>query len=97
MRCTGNRGTLEDAGADVGEVAYHFYEAASLGDAATALQWAQRAAEDAMARAGYELAVYWYERAIEIEETARPSDPGRRGTVRRIRTGATAGLLRRQE
>ena len=73
--------TLEGAGADVGEVAYHFYEAASLGDAATALQWAQRAAEDATARAGYELAVNWYQRAIEIEEMLDPPDPARRAAL----------------
>ena len=73
--------TLEGGGADVGEVAYHFYEAASLGDAAEALQWAQRAAEDATARAGYELAVNWYQRAIEIEEMVDPPDAARRAAL----------------
>jgi tetratricopeptide (TPR) repeat protein len=70
--------SLEGVGADVSEVAYHFYEAASLGDAATALAWAQRAADDAADRAGYELAVSWDERALEIEELLDPPNPTRR-------------------
>jgi class 3 adenylate cyclase/tetratricopeptide (TPR) repeat protein len=73
--------SLEDVGVDVGEVAYHFYEAAPLGDAAAALQWVQRAAEDATARGGYELAVSWYERALEIEEMLDPADPARRAAL----------------
>ena len=93
--------TLEDAGADVGEVAYHFYEAASLGDAGRALQWAQRAAEDAEARAGYELAVNWYQRAIEIEEMLDPPDPGRRAalfvSLGRARNDAGAVLTARSD
>jgi class 3 adenylate cyclase len=93
--------TLEDAGADVGEVAYHFYEAASLGDAATALQWAQHAAEDATARAGYELAVNWYQRAIEIEEMLDPPDPARRAalfiSLGRARNDAGAVLSARND
>jgi predicted ATPase len=73
--------SLESAGVDVAEVAYHFYEAAPLGDTATVLQWAQRAAEDATARAGYELAVSWYERALELEEMFDPPDPARRAAL----------------
>jgi predicted ATPase len=74
--------SLEGVGsADVGEVAYHFYEAAPLGDAAAALEWVQRAAEDATARAGYELAVSWYERALEIEEMLGPADPARQAAL----------------
>jgi tetratricopeptide (TPR) repeat protein len=74
--------SLEDAGGvDVAEVAYHFYEAAPLGDTATALEWVQRAAEDATAKAGYELAVNWYERALELEETLDPPDSARRAAL----------------
>jgi class 3 adenylate cyclase/tetratricopeptide (TPR) repeat protein len=92
---------LEAAGVDVGEVAYHFYEAASLGDAATALQWAQRAAEDATAKAGYELAISWYERALEIEEILAPPDPARRAALfialGRARNNAGAVLSARSD
>ena len=93
--------SLEHAGADVGEVAYQFYEAASLGDADEALQWAQRAAEDATGRAGYELAVHWYERALEIEEMLDPPDHGRRAamlvSLGRARNDAGAVLIARSD
>jgi hypothetical protein len=62
-------------------VAYHFYEAAALGEAATARLWTQRAAEDATAKAGYELAVTWYERAVELEQMLDPTDPARRAAL----------------
>jgi hypothetical protein len=92
---------LEAAGAEVGEVAYHYYEAASLGDAAKALGWAQRGAEDATTRAGYELAVNWYQRAIEIEEILDPPDPGRRAelfvALGRARNDAGAVLTARSD
>jgi class 3 adenylate cyclase/tetratricopeptide (TPR) repeat protein len=93
--------SLDASGADAGEVAYHYYEAASLGDAATALLWAQRAAEDGAARAGYELAVTWYERALEIEEMLDPPDPARRGalliSLGRARNDAGAVLSARSD
>src|SRR5262249_42043977 len=93
--------SLEGVGADVGEVAHHFYEAASLGDAATALAWAQRAAEDATARAGYELAVNWYERAIESEDLLDPPDSARRAALfialGRARNDAGAVLAARSD
>ena len=93
--------SLEASSAAVGEVAYHYWEAAALGDAATALSWTQRAAEDATARAGYELAVDWYERALEIDELLDPPDPARRAglviSLGRARNDAGAVLNARSD
>jgi tetratricopeptide (TPR) repeat protein len=78
-----------------------FYEAASLGDATTALAWAQRAAQAAAAKAGYELTVSWCARAIEIEEMLDPPDPARRAalfiSLGRARNDAGAVLSARSD
>jgi class 3 adenylate cyclase/tetratricopeptide (TPR) repeat protein len=52
----------------LGELAYHFYWAAPAGDAAKAIDYCQRAAEQARARFACEDAVAHYQRALEMFE-----------------------------
>jgi tetratricopeptide (TPR) repeat protein len=49
-----------------GELAHHFFRAAPLGDAVTALEYAERAGEQAAAQFGYEEAVGHFERATQL-------------------------------
>jgi DNA-binding SARP family transcriptional activator len=56
---------------DVGELAFHFYEARHLGAAARAVEYAREAATVAVSRLAYEDAVTWYERALGAAHIAR--------------------------
>jgi tetratricopeptide (TPR) repeat protein len=59
----------------LGELAHHFFHAATLGDAATALDYAIRAGHGASARLGYEEAVGWFERALQLAALLPPDEP----------------------
>jgi predicted ATPase len=60
--------------AHLGELAYHFTEAAGLGDAEQAIAYSTRAAQRAMSQLAYEEAVRLYEMALQaLEGSERPS------------------------
>src|SRR5262245_60814 len=63
-----------------GELAHHFFRAATLGDAATALEYAERAGHQAAAQFGYEEAIGHFERAMQLLALLSP-DPPRRVAV----------------
>ena len=56
------------------ELAHHFFHAAPLGDAATAISYALRAGERAVALLGYEEAVRHYERGLEALALQPPDE-----------------------
>jgi tetratricopeptide (TPR) repeat protein len=60
-----------------GEIAHHFFHAATLGDAALALEYAERAGRQAQARLGYEEAVGHFERAVQLLALLPPDEPRR--------------------
>jgi tetratricopeptide (TPR) repeat protein len=60
-----------------GELAHHFFRAAPLGDAVTALEYAARAGDQAAAQFGYEEAVGHFERATQLLAML-PADRARR-------------------
>jgi tetratricopeptide (TPR) repeat protein len=59
------------------QLAHHFFRAATLGDAATALEYAERAGHQAGAQFGYEEAVAHFERATQLLDLL-PADGPRR-------------------
>src|SRR5262245_39060465 len=62
-----------------GELAHHFFHAATLGDATTALEYAVRAADQARTRHAYEEAVAHLERAVELVGLIPGNEPRRLG------------------
>ena len=67
-----------DDPARLGELAHHFLAAASRGDAGKAIEYAERAGEQAMDQLAYEEATELYERALEV---ARARGRARRATA----------------
>jgi class 3 adenylate cyclase/tetratricopeptide (TPR) repeat protein len=62
----------------LGELAYHFYQAAPAGDAAKAIDYCRRAGHEARARFAYEDAVAHFQRALEMFELLpHPDEPQR--------------------
>jgi tetratricopeptide (TPR) repeat protein len=59
------------------ELAHHFFEAALGGDAEKAIDYATRAATQALARVAYEEAAAQYERALQALELRQPDDQRR--------------------
>nr|WP_256364324.1 BTAD domain-containing putative transcriptional regulator [Mycobacterium sp. GA-1285] len=74
-------GTLEtEAGADdelLAELAYHYFECAWAGNAAKAVEYCRRAAEQAMSRVAYEGAADLYDRALHALEELDDELPDR--------------------
>lgn len=64
---------LPEGGATLGELAHHFLAAAPRGDGAKAVDYARRAAAQAMGKLAYEEAADLYSRALELIEM-EPSD-----------------------
>ncbi len=64
--------------APLAEIAHHFFEGASGGDAARAVTWAERAAERALVCLAYEEAAGHYERALQALELLVPIDETKR-------------------
>jgi class 3 adenylate cyclase/tetratricopeptide (TPR) repeat protein len=62
----------------LGELAYHFYRAAPAGDAAKAIDYCRRAAEQARARFACEDAVAHYQRALEVFDLLPHPDEAQR-------------------
>jgi class 3 adenylate cyclase len=62
----------------VAELARHFIEAASAGEADKAIEYAERAARRAAAQVAHEDAAVHYERALEVLDFSSDSDPARR-------------------
>jgi tetratricopeptide (TPR) repeat protein len=56
-------------------LAHHFFHAATLGDAATALAYVERAGHEASARLGHEEAVGHFERALQLCAVLPPDEP----------------------
>ena len=71
------------------ELAHHWFKSAQAGDAAKTMQYAVRAAENAMSQHAYEEAVRLYQRALKVSEAAG-ADPGQ---VTKIRAGIAKGRL----
>jgi class 3 adenylate cyclase len=67
-----------DAGARVIELAYHFGEAAPLGEADRAVTYARQAGDRARASLAFEEAAAYYERALAALGLARETDPATR-------------------
>jgi predicted ATPase len=67
-----------DAQPPVAELAYHFIEAAPGGEAEKAIEYAERAAQRAVAQFAHEDAALHYQRALEVLELSRGNDPERR-------------------
>lgn len=74
-------GTLEaEAGADdelLAELAYHYFECAWAGNAAKAVEYCRRAADQAMSRVAYEGAAELYDRALHALEELDDELPDR--------------------
>jgi len=68
-----------------GELAHHFFRAATLGDAATALEYAERAGHQAAEQLGYEEAAGHFERAMQLLALLPPD------RLRRLRVGLALG------
>jgi class 3 adenylate cyclase len=64
--------------AHVGELAYHFYQAAPGGDLARAIDYCLRAGDRAEAMHGYEDAIAHYERALQATEMSSGADGAKR-------------------
>ena len=62
----------------LGELAHHFLAGASRGDAGKAIEYAERAGEQAMDQLAYEEATELYERALEVLELEDDPDERRR-------------------
>jgi tetratricopeptide (TPR) repeat protein len=69
---------VESGGASIDEVASHCFAAVPAGAAEQAVAWADRAADRALKRLGYEDAVRYYRRAVEILDAGATGDPARR-------------------
>jgi tetratricopeptide (TPR) repeat protein len=73
---------LEDrGGATVVELAYHYAEAAPLGEAERAVLWLQRAGGEAIQRLAFDEAVEFFGRALEADDLLDPRDPARRAEL----------------
>ncbi|MDJ0868121.1 MAG: AAA family ATPase [Myxococcota bacterium] len=68
-------GRLDEA---LGELARHFHAAAPAGTESKAIEYAERAAEQASRRLAHEEAAEQYERAIRALDLTTPADPQRR-------------------
>jgi tetratricopeptide (TPR) repeat protein len=65
----------------VPEIAHHWFAAGPGGDPASAVEWAQRAAERAFAMLAYEEAAEWYRSALEAHTWQIGADRGRRAEL----------------
>ncbi|SDZ26183.1 regulatory protein, luxR family [Amycolatopsis xylanica] len=63
-----------DTDAHVAEIAFHLFESLPSGDAATAAEWAERAADQAMAQLAWEEADELYGRALATGARPAPAD-----------------------
>jgi tetratricopeptide (TPR) repeat protein len=70
-----------DEAPHLAELAHHLYEAAPLGDAATAVHYARRAGEDAARSLAYEEATRLYGMAVQALELDPPVDQGLHGEL----------------
>ncbi len=69
------------AEADLGELAFHFFQAAPGGDVAKAVEYATRAAERARDQAAHEESARFYDMALQALDLAEKADPERRGAM----------------
>ena len=74
----------------LGELAQHFLAAAPRGDSAKAIEYAERAGEQAMGQLAYEEASELYERALEVLELEDEPDERRRLSLSLAMGGAEA-------
>jgi class 3 adenylate cyclase len=65
----------------LGELAYHWFQAAPGGASAKALEYATRAAQRAMDQVAYEEAARFYDYALQALELEDDHDPGRRAAL----------------
>jgi predicted ATPase len=63
------------------ELAHHFFQAAPGGDVERAIEYGVRAAEQALELLAWEESVAHYERVLQVEELAVPTDDARRGKL----------------
>lgn len=70
-----------DATSSLSELAYHFFQAAPLGEVDKAIDYAARAAEQAGAQYAWEAAAAHFERAVRALELREPVDQPRRGEL----------------
>jgi DNA-binding winged helix-turn-helix (wHTH) protein/tetratricopeptide (TPR) repeat protein len=63
------------------ELAHHFFEAAAGGDAERAIDYSVRAGEQALELLAWEEGVAHYERALQVDALAVPSEDARRGKL----------------
>ncbi len=73
------------------ELAYHFGEAAAIGSAAKAVDYAERAAARAFEATAYETAVEYYDKALQALELMTPADVRRGAELRLARGTALRG------
>ena len=66
-----------DASARASEIAYHWLESLPLGDPASACEWAERAADQALGQLAWERAAHMYRRAREAGARITASDQTR--------------------
>src|SRR5271166_5931676 len=89
--------TLENApGADdelLAELAYHYFECAWAGNAAKAVDYCRRAADQAMARLGYEGAADLYDRALHALEEIDDELPDRNDQASELLVARCEALL----
>nr|WP_082929738.1 BTAD domain-containing putative transcriptional regulator [Mycobacterium sp. 1164966.3] len=89
--------TLEtEPGADdelLGELAYHYFECAWAGNAAKAVEYCRRAADQAMARLAYEGAADLYDRALHALEEIDDELPDRDDQVAALMIARCEALL----
>jgi hypothetical protein len=72
---------LEKRGAGAADLAHHFGEAAARADAAKAVDYAGRAAEEATERLAFEQAVRFRRLALEADDLVDPPDDARRAEL----------------
>ncbi len=73
------RAESRGSGQRLAELAYHFFEAARVGsEVRKAIDYAQRAGEQATAQLAYEEAANHYQRALDAVELQRPADEHKR-------------------
>ena len=70
-----------DATSNLTELAYHYFQAAPLGEVEKAIDYAVRAAEKAGSQYAWEDASAHFERAVRALELREPVDQGRRGEL----------------
>jgi DNA-binding winged helix-turn-helix (wHTH) protein/tetratricopeptide (TPR) repeat protein len=73
------------------ELAYHFYEAAAIGSAERAVEYAERAGARAMTSTAYEAAADYFEKALQALELMPTIDPSRAAELRLRRGEALRG------